>query len=255
MRRAAAAGLAIGLTLGVQIPVAQAAPVRTAVVLKVTGTGDIRVKRPRVTSVPIISQQSLYNRDSIIVPAETASRATLKATSGGLTAELVGLSTRAIWRLPCTFSGGGFISWTAGDDRGCSPPGVVIRADEDDNQAQAPTSGVLLASRAITPGLAQGLFGPIRTCSAMAADGTGVSTKVYPGIDPCDDAVAACEQATGSGSCLVVSEGEWRDRSSAFTVCDGQLRRLSVSESGISRFLGLALSVLGQQGKIGRAHV
>ncbi|MFM8661783.1 MAG: hypothetical protein ACKOCI_10680 [Cyanobium sp.] len=238
--------LALALFFAPAAP-AQAVPVRGAEVTAASAGTDILIKRPRQFPVPLRAGETINDRVEIEVPARSRSWAELTAIPSAMEARLVGSARRTSWQLPCVFTGDGFISWSAGGQRGCSPPGVVIRGGGRGPTAVLPTPFTGPSIAAAGSDLAQGFFSPgafFTACSATAASG-GVArtatTFTLPGLSgvaaapPCEQALADCDVAAGaSGSCGVVSEvrpGDCTPDAVAFTQCDGKLTQYRGWES------------------------
>lgn len=229
------------------IMAAKAAPPRGAVVVNATTNSNITVKRPDGSRTPVIPDQSLRNRDAIIVPAKSSSQATIRTIGPNLEAKLFGLSKRTLWKLPCEASGSGFIAWGSGIEKGCTPPGVVIRGDLK-NVSAVPSQAPLVAGvgqiKSLSPQLAQ-LTQFFRVCSATNENGDNAQTIVLPFFaNPCTLAMLKCEQAEGeSHPCLVLSEGEWTSsRSKAFVLCGEIIQKLKDKDA----LLAFLNSLVGQ---------
>lgn len=231
-------GLCLALLLTGAAP-APAVPVRGAEVTAASAGTDILLKRPRQFPVPLRAGETINDRVEIEVPARSRSWAELTAIPSAMEARLVGSARRTTWQLPCVFTGDGFISWSGAGQRGCSPPGVVIRGGGSRSAGVLPTRVDGPSIAAAGPLLAQGYLSPgsfFSACSATNASGAVARTAatVTPlgllggaAAPPCEQALADCDAAAGAGgSCGVVSEvrpGEWTPESVAFTQCDGQL--------------------------------
>jgi hypothetical protein len=223
----------------------RAAPPTGAVVIEATPNTNIMIKRPNRTSIPASRDQKMRSLDVIIVPARSMSRATLKTIGPDLLAQLVGLSQRTAWRLPCEVSGSGFIAWGNGISRGCMPPGVVVRGNLERISA-APRDRALIASAAhgnlLSDSLAQ-ITQFLRVCSVTDEQGENAHTMVSLFFSsPCATAMDRCEQAASS-ACMVVSEGEWTSsRSRAFALCGETIKKLRDQDA----LMGFLNSLVGQ---------
>lgn len=223
----------------------RAAPPTGAVVIDATSNSNIMIRRPNRTSIPASVDQRMRSLDMIVVPARSMSRATIRTIGPDLSAQLVGLSQRTAWRLPCEVSGSGFIAWGNGINRGCMPPGVVIRGNLE-RISTVPGEAALVASvnheHLPSDALAQ-ITQFFKFCSATDEQGDNAHTMVSLFFsNPCAMAIDRCEQA-GSSPCMVVSEGEWTSsRSRAFALCGDRVVKLRE----IDAVLGFLNSLVGQ---------
>ena len=223
----------------------RAAPPTGAVVIEATSNTNIMIKRPNRTSIPASREQKMRSLDIIVVPARSMSQATIKMIGSDLMAQLIGLSQRTAWRLPCEVSGSGFIAWGSDISRGCRPPGVVVRGNLERISA-APRDRALIASTAhghlLSDSLAQ-ITQFLKVCSVTDEQGERAHTMVSLFFsNPCAMAMDRCEQS-GTSACMVVSEGEWTSsRAKAFALCGDTLKKLSDQDA----LLGFLNSLVGQ---------
>jgi hypothetical protein len=217
---------------------AQAGTPNGAVITAATANTNIMVKRPSLPSIPASVNLQLRNLDTLTVPAQSRSRASLRTLGPDLSVHLFGLSRRTSWRLPCTASGDGFVQWGSGIQRGCVPYGVAVRPNLERLSA-ASRSVSLIASAAplsspidVAWQLPPVLF---HVCSATTEAGDKTASVIMPGfLNPCAAAIQKCEQQA-STPCLVVSEGTWTSSSSqAFAICGANVRRLENVEAIIT---------------------
>lgn len=236
----------VASALASPVPV-QAAPPKGAVVIDATANTNIMVRRLNRVSIPASVNQKLLNLDMLVVPARSMSRATIRMVGSDLRAQLIGLSERTAWRLPCEVSGSGFVAWGSGINRGCDPPGpgVVVRRNLESISArsgQAP----LIASADPQPlgadALAQ-LTQFLKVCSVTDEQGEQAQTIVTLRFsDPCEKAMDQCMEA-GSTTCMVVSEGQWTSsRSRAFALCGDRIEKLRDQDA----VMGFLNSLAGQ---------
>jgi hypothetical protein len=218
-------------------------------VLDATANTNITVRRPNRASIPVSVDQKLNNLDLLVVPAKSASRATIRTIGPDLRARLVGLSQRTAWRLPCEVSGSGFLAWGDGISKGCMPPGVVIRSNLE-NISAVPRQAAWMASATPAPVLADPQADALaqltqffKVCSVTDEQGDQAHTMVSLVFgDPCAMAMARCEQ-TGSTTCMVVSQGQWTSsRSKAFALCGDRIERLRDQDA----VMGFLNSLAGQ---------
>lgn len=252
----------------------EAAPITGATVTNASASTDIQVKIANKPPTPLRAGSSLRTRERpmIVVPAGSLSWADLTATPTDMAARLKGSATRTTWSLPCSFSGSGFISWSSGGRRGCSPPGVVIQGAAAPGGAASvplPSRNPVIAMAAVARG-GSGLRMPQRpsaaialrpedlfsSCSATDAEGGHARTAMSlgglerllggGGSSLCDQAVRDCDAASGGPpSCEVVGEvgmGQWSPDAVAYSVCDGQLSRFTSKDA----LLGVLPGLLGQ---------
>lgn len=223
-----------------------AVPPTGAVVVNATANGNIMISRPNRTSIPASVNQRMRSLDMIVVPAKSLSRATIKTLGPDLSVQLIGLSKRTAWRLPCEVSGSGFIAWGNGINRGCMPPGVVIRGNLERISA-APRESTMIASKNhghfLPPDALARVSQLFKVCSATDELGGHAQTVVSLVFsNPCVKALDRCQQ-TASSPCMVVSDGEWTsNRSTAFALCGNSITRLR-DKDALMAFLA---SLVGQ---------
>lgn len=228
------------------VPV-QAAPPKGAVVIDATANTNIMVRRLNRASIPASVNQKLRNLDMLVVPARSMSRATIRMIGPDLRAQLIGLSERTAWRLPCEVSGSGFVAWGSGINGGCVPPGpgVIVRRNLESISAK-PWQAPLIASadqNALPAGALAQLTKLFRFCSATDGQGGNAHTMISIFFsDPCAMALDRCEQA-GSSDCMVVSEGQWTSsRTRAFALCGDRIEKLRDQDA----LVGFLNSLSGQ---------
>jgi uncharacterized protein YaiE (UPF0345 family) len=216
-------------------------------VLDATANTNITVRRPNRASIPAAVNQKLRNLDMLVVPARSMSRATIRMIGPDLRVQLIGLSQRTAWRLPCEVSGSGFVAWGSGINRGCVPPGpgVIVRPNLESISARpGQTPLIASADQRVLPAdaLAQ-LTKLFRFCSATDGQGGNAHTMISIFFsDPCAMALDRCEQATFA-DCMVVSEGQWTSsRTRAFALCGDRIEKLRDQDA----LVGFLNSLSGQ---------